>query len=293
MYVKIPLSIEKEAFPADMPDNSTGLIEDRFVYLVEDKFSLHLDSDDSAVVTGTVHGTVHINDEVYVIDYTGKTLLTRIRQLESMSGSGTEHPDSCTDAQVAITLAIAPSEIDKFCVVTNIKPWVSRDVNQAVENPYLLGILYGEKFRDDDLYFSRLVFALAHAFFITPISMSKTPVNNGDGTATFKAETQISFSLLSNPSFPGQNTLAVFTDWIELGKWQNAPKDENGKVQTMILRFPDVVHLVADPGINGCVVNAFGKSSLFIPTSLIDNITSLEGYRRENGESPKTDNQGH
>lgn len=273
-------------------DNSTDIAQGRFVYLVEDKFSLHLESDDSAVVTGTVHGTVHVNDEVYVIDYTGKTLLTRIRQLESMNGNGTEHPDSCTDAQVAITLGIAPSEIDRFCVVTNIRPWISHDVNQAVENPYLLGMIYGEKFREDDLYFSRLVYALSHAFFLTPVSMSKRPVSNGDGTATFEEETQISFSLLANPAFHGQNTLAVFTDWIELGKWQNAPKDGNGKVQTMILRFPDVVHLVVDPGINGCVVNAFGNSCLFIPTSLIDQITSLDGYRKENGDSPKTDNQG-
>ena len=290
--LKYPYLSKRRPSRPMMPDNSTGFAQDRFVYLVEDKFSLHLETDDSAVVTGTVHGTVHVNDEVYIIDYTGKTLLTRIRRIESMSENGTEQTDSCTDAQAAITLDIAPSEIDKFCVVTNIRPWISRDVNQAVENPYLLGMIHGDKFKEDDLYFSRLVYALAHAFFLTPVSMSKAPVNNGDGTATFEEKTQISFSLLSNPAFPGQNTLAVFTDWIELGKWQNAPKDGNGKVQTMILRFPDIVHLVADPGINGCVINPFGTSSMFIPTSLIDRITSLDGYRKENGDSPKTDDQG-
>ena len=266
--------------------SSTG----RFVYLVEDKFSYHLDADDIAVVVGTVHGTVHVHDEVYIIDHSGKTLLTQIKQLESMSEKGTEHPDSCTDSPIALLLGVSPSEIEKFCVVTNIKPWVKQDVNQAVENPYLLGMLYGERFRDDNLYFSKLVYALAHSFFLTPVTMSQKPENNGDGTATFKAETQLSFSTLANKSFPGKVTLAIFTDWIELGKWSDAPKDENGKVQTMILRFPDIVHLSVDPNMNGCVINAFGNTCLFVPTSLIDKITSLEGYRKEHGDSPKTDN---
>ena len=262
----------------------------RFVYLVEDKFSYHLDADDITVVVGTVHGTVHVHDEVYIIDHTGKTLLTRIRQLESMSEKGSEHPDQCTDSPIALILGVPPSEIDKFCVVTSIKPWVKQDVNQAVENPYLLGMLHGERFRDDNLYFSKFVYAAAHSFFLAPVSMTKEPVDNGDGTATFEAKSQIRFPTLSNKGFPGKTTLAVFTDWIELGKWPDAPKDDNGKIQTMILRFPDIVHLVAVPDMNGFVINAFSDTCLFVPASLIDQITSLEGYRKENGDSPKTDN---
>ena len=273
-----------------MSDISGASLTGRFVYLIEDKFSYHLEADDLTMVVGTVHGTVNVHDEAYIIDHTGKTLLTQIKQLESMSEKGTEHPSSCTDSPIALLLGVSPSEIDKFCVVTNIKPWVKQDFNLAVENPYLLGMLYGERFRDDNLYFSKLVYALAHAFFLTPVSMSKQPANNGDGTATFEAQTQIAFSTLANNNFPGKTTLAVFTDWIELGKWPDAPKDADGKVQTMILRFPDIVHLVTDPNMNGCVINAFGKTCLFVPTSLIDRITSLEGYRKEHGDSPKTDN---
>lgn len=262
----------------------------RFVYLVEDKFSYHLEADDITVVVGTVHGTVRVRDEVYVIDHTGKTLLTEIKQLESVSDKGTEHPDSCTDGPIALLLGISPSEIDKYCVVTSIKPWVSKDVNQAVENPFLLGLLYGDRFRDDPLYFSKYVYALAHAHFLSPVIMSKQPSENGDGTATVEEQTQVSFPTLANNKYPGKTTLAVFTDWVELGRWTDAPKGSDGKVQTVILRFPDIVHLAADPGINGCVLNAFGPLNLFIPTSLIDQITSLEGYRAENGDSPKTDN---
>ena len=280
----------KEALRGYMSENSGASSSGRFVYLVEDKFNYHLDTDDLTVVVGTVHGTVSVHDEVYVIDYSGKTLLTQIRQLESMSSKGTEHPESCTDAPIALLLGVSPSEIDRFCVVTNIKPWVNQDVNQAVENPYLLGLLYGEKFRDDNYYFGKFVYALAHAFFLSPVAMSKKPVDNGDGTATFKSETQMSFSMLSNDRYPGKGTLPVFTDWIELGRWGDAPKDKEGHVQTVILRFPDIVALTADPNINGFVINAFGELNLFVPTELIDHITSLEGYRKEHGDSPKTNN---
>ena len=274
----------------NMSDINGASATGRFVYLVEDKFNYHLDADDLTVVVGTVHGTVNVHDEVYIIDYSGKTLLTQVRQLESMSSKGTEHPQSCTDAPIALLLGVSPSEIDKFCVVTNIKPWVNQDVNQAVENPYLLGLLYGEKFRENNYYFGKFVYALAHAFFLSPVSMSKKPEDNGNGTATFTSETQLSFSTLSNDRYPGMATLAVFTDWIELGRWDGAPKDENGKVQTVILRFPDLVALTADPNINGFVINAFGELNLFVPRELIDHITSLEGYRREHGDPPKTGN---
>ena len=66
----------------------------RFFYLVEDKFDYRLDSDGLTVVTGTVHGTVNKGDAVYIIDHTGKTLLTDVRQLESVNDNGKEHPDS-------------------------------------------------------------------------------------------------------------------------------------------------------------------------------------------------------
>lgn len=262
----------------------------RFVYLIEDKFNYHLETDDITVVVGTVHGTVHINDEVYVIDHAGKTLLTHIKQLESMSEKGTEHPDSCTDAPIALLLGVSSSEIDKFCVVTNIKPWVTEDVNLAVENPYLLGMLYGEKFRDDNLYFSKFVYALAHAHYLTAITMSKPPVDKGNGTSVIEAQTQINFHMLSNNNYPGKHTLAVFTDWVELNKWKDVPRDEKGEIQTMILRFQDIVSLAVDPSVNGCVINAFSELNLFVPTAMIDQITGLEGYRKEHGDSPKTDN---
>lgn len=263
-------------------ENKSISADERFVYLVEDKFNYHLDSDDITVVVGTVHGTVRRNDAVYVIDHTGKTILAEVKQLESINDKGTEHPDSCTDSPIALILGISTNDIDKYCVITSIRPWINKDVNTAVENPYLLGMLYGEEFNEDQLYFSKLVYALAHSYFLAPASMDK----NGDGDD----QTQVSFPTLANERFPGKTTLAVFTDWIELNKWEGAPRDGEGKIQTVILRFPDIVHLVADPGINGCVVNAFGAKNLFVPTSLVDEITSLEGYKKENGESPKTDN---
>lgn len=262
---------------------------DRFVYLVEDKFDYHLEADDKTIVVGTVHGTVRVHDEVFVIDHSGKIIRTRIEQLESVKEKGTEHPDSCTDGPIALLLGISPSSIEKYCVVTSIRPWTNEDVNEAVENPYLLGTLYGEKFKDDQVFFGKFVFALAHSRLLAPVVLSKNPEYNGDGTATFTAHTQISFPTLANNNLPGKATLAVFTDWAELYKWEDAPRDENGKVQTIILKFPDIVHLTADSGINGCVINAFGKTSFFMPNSMIDMITSLEGYRMEFGDSPKTD----
>ena len=263
---------------------------DRFVYLVEDKFDYHLNSDDMTIVVGTVHGTVRVHDQVIVIDHSGKAISTEVKQLECVKETGTEHPLSCTDGPIALLLGICPSEIDKYYVITSIRPWMNENVNEAVENPYLLGMLYGEKFKDDQSFFGRFVFALAHSHLLAPVVLSKRPEDNGDGTATFTAHTQISFPTLANNNLPGKATLAVFTDWTELYKWEDAPRDENGKVQTIILKFPDIVHLTADEGLNGCVINAFGKTSFFMPNSMIDMITSLEGYRREFGDSPKTEN---
>ena len=262
----------------------------RFFYLVEDKFDYHLDSDGYAVVTGTVHGTVNNGDAAYIIDHTGKTLLAEIKQLESVSDNGKEHPDSYTDGPVALVLGVSPAEVEKYCVVTNVRPWINKDVNTAVENPYLVGMLYGNDFRDDPLYFGKFVYALAHAHYLTAITLSKPPVDKGNGTSVIEAQTQINFHMLSNNSYPGKGTIAVFTDWVELNKWKDAPRDDQGDIQTMILKFPDIVRLAANPDVNGYVINAFSELNLFVPTSMIDNITSLKGYRMEHGDSPKTDN---
>ena len=265
-------------------------MESRFVLLVEDRFSYQLDSDGLTVVTGTVHGTVHKDDEVFIIDQLGRPILSKVKLIENDNDNENEHPGSIADADIALVLETPISEISPFSVVTNIRPWTNEDVNEAVENPYLLGMLYGEKFKDDQLFFGKFVFALAHSRLLAPVVLSKKPEDNGDGTATFTAHTQISFPTLANNGLPGKATLAVFTDWAELYKWEDSPKDENGKVQTIILKFPDIVHLTADTGINGCVINAFGRTSFFVPNSMIDMITSLEGYRKEFGDSPKTDN---
>ena len=52
----------KEAGRLSMSENNGAPLTGRFVYLVEDKFSYHLETDDLTVVAGTVHGTVNVHD---------------------------------------------------------------------------------------------------------------------------------------------------------------------------------------------------------------------------------------
>lgn len=140
------------------------------------------------------------------------------------------------------------------------------DVNKPVENPKLKDLL--RKYKElpsNDILNEILRDVAMNAQLLSVVVFSKEPEQNKNGTATIKEGTNMQF-----PMFATQDKLPIypaFTDWIELGKWQDLKSP-----QTLILSFDDYAAMVFhDEKIQGIVVNPF-NDNLVINRPMIEHM---------------------
>ncbi len=261
--------------------------EHRFTLVVESATSM-LDGS-GVVVTGNVHGTASVGDSVYIISLNNQIITSKIVSIETVVSEKMTLADQATDAPAQLQLDITDAKLAaRFSVVSNVRPQTQININEAVENPACAGLIRElPQFQKDNVFFGMLIYALAHAHFITPLKMQGEPIKTENGTETFSKDTQIGFYMLKSqiPVAEGEGDmiLPVFTDWNELHNWKSL--SENGeKVRTMILTFKNIVSIVSAPNFAGFVVNPFSKGTMTINKKLIETIVSMPGYQKEFGE---------
>lgn len=252
----------------------------RFFYVVEDKFAMK--NENEVVVVGDVHGTIRVGDAIYILQPNGTTTLSMVKAMERMIEGTMLQMQTATDTHVSLLLEMKKEDIAIFSVITSIRPQFQVDVKHAVENPAVAALMYGlPKYSGNNEFFNWLMNAIAHGHYITPIQISKEITRNEDGTATAEKGATIGFSMLRNPKNPAESVMPIFTDWTELHKWEKAPKNEHGNVETMILRFQDVVTVTKPDSFGGFVINPFSQNQMFVTKQLIQAVVSSEGYQRE------------
>ncbi|MCF0132017.1 MAG: SseB family protein [Pseudobutyrivibrio sp.] len=243
------------------------------------------------VVTGNLHGTVKIGDELYDIKPNNEFSKATITGLESISPEGVSSPATeATNCSVSVSLNMAPDakNVGQLDVLTNIEPMEKMEPGVKVENPMAAGLLYElPRLNKNQTYNSVLTYALTHAYFITPLKLDGEPVDNGDGTETFEKQTKMGFYMLPSGRKDasvetGENCflLPVFTDWRALGDWKQL-RETSKKVRTMVLKFPDAVAITKNPNFAGFVVNPFSQNQTIIDKKLIETITNMDGYKKD------------
>lgn len=89
------------------------------------------------------------------------------------------------------------------------------------------------------------------------VELSREPVANEDGTATFQKDSQMRFPMISTPD--NKQFYPVFTDWGEIRKWTGCPSNK-----TVVFGFDNYAELVLkndkSPGIEGIAINPFGAN---------------------------------
>ena len=251
------------------------------------------------ILIGDIHGTIRKGDAVYILVPGGKTILSEVIGIEViLDGSNTEVREETTDSTVYLHIDLKdPSQILKYSVVTSVRPQQKVDVKQKVENPVTSALLYEvKKLKDVKAFYNYLMANIVNGFFITPMKLEGEPVDNGDGTATFKKDTKMGFYMIkadpSKKEIPekGGFLLPVFTDWYELSKWKQL-SESNEKVKTMIVRFNDCVAISNSPQFAGFVVNPFSKNNMVLSKQLIASIMNSPGYKQANSKTPNVGEQ--
>ena len=177
----------------------------------------------------------------------------------------------------------------QYAVVTNIPYQIEANVNQAVENPYLLGLscVFFEKQGEGEflnLFFRELV----RSHYLVAIETDGSlPKGEKDGTVTLKAGMKITIPHVTMDR--GESALPVFTDWFALGAMDqqmgamNQQMEAGWKRETMIAGFPQIVSMLTKG--EGFVINPYGPQLFYVSPELIHNLMSSPGYQSEFGEA--------
>ncbi len=264
----------KDAFSSEksVDDNKENKpVKGRFTMLVKGS-----KDEGSILLVGDVYGTVK-KENVTVLFKDGKVSHLKIARLIDSAGNDCE---SVTDAYANIGFeSIDKGDDFKYALITNIDFQIESDVNKAVENPYILGLLYeyDNNYNDEDfinLFFREMV--MSH--YLLPVRMSED--FKGSGSTVLKKDTKIDIYGIELQG--GINALPVFTDWVALKKWSDMGAI-NWKMETIIESFPDIVGFLKGEG--GFIINPYGPQSFYMNSENINNIVNSSGYQSQFGDA--------
>ena len=264
----------KDAFSSEksVDDNKENkVVKGRFTMLVKGS-----KDEGSILLEGDVYGTVK-KEDVTVLFKDGKVSHLKIARLIDSAGNDCE---SVTDAYANIGFeSIDKGDDFKYALITNIDFQIESDVNKAVENPYILGLLYeyDNNYNDEDfinLFFREMV--MSH--YLLPVRMSED--FKGSGSTVLKKDTKIDIYGIELQG--GINALPVFTDWVALKKWSDMGAT-NWKMETIIESFPDIVGFLKGEG--GFIINPYGPQSFYMNSENINNIVNSSGYQSQFGDA--------
>ena len=177
----------------------------------------------------------------------------------------------------------------QYAVITDIPYQIEANVNQAVENPYLLGLSRVFFERQGEGEFLNLFFReLVRSHYLVAIETDGSlPIGEKDGFVTLKAGMKITIPHVTMER--GESALPVFTDWFALGAMDqqmgtmNQQMEEGWKRETMIAGFPQIVSMLTKG--EGFVINPYGPQLFYVSPELIHNLMSSPGYQSEFGKA--------
>ena len=264
----------KDAFSSEknVDDNKESKpVKSRFTMLVKG-----CKDEGSILLVGDVYGTVK-KEDVTVLFKDGKVSHLKVAKLIDSAGNDCE---SVTDAYAKIGFEnIDKGDDFKYALITNIDFQIESDVNKAVENPYILGLLYEYDNNYNDEGFINLFFReMVMSHYLLPVRMSEDFKESG--STVLKKDTKIDIYGIELQG--GINALPVFTDWVALKKWSDMGAI-NWKMETIIESFPDIVGFLKGEG--GFIINPYGPQSFYMNSENINNIVNSSGYQSQFGDA--------
>ena len=276
--------------------NNSGAERTRFTLMAESYTAVE---EDYFSVEGQLFGNAKEGEKAYALHRDGTISHLTIMKIEESTTfveqvKKEEHEETPeTQGQRRVKLFFPKKEAKspnwQYAVVTNIPYQIEANVNQAVENPYLLGLscVFFEKQGEGEflnLFFRELV--RSH-YLVVIETEGGLPKGEKDGTVTLKAGMKITIPHVTMDR--GESALPVFTDWFALGAMDqqmeamNQQMEAGWKRETMIAGFPQIVSMLTKG--EGFVINPYGPQLFYVSPELIHNLMSSPGYQSEFGEA--------
>ena len=258
--------------------NNSGAERTRFTLMAESYTAVE---GDRFSVEGQLFGKAKEGEKAYALHRDGTISHLTIIKIEETQGQ--------RRVKLFFSRKEALSPDWQYAVVTNIPYQIEANVNQAVENPYLLGLSCVFFERQGEGEFLNLFFReLVRSHYVVVIETEGgLPKGEKDGTVTLKAGMKITIPHVTMDR--GESALPVFTDWFALGAMDqqmgamNLQMEAGGKRETMIAGFPQIVSMLTKG--EGFVINPYGPQLFYVSPELIHNLMSSPGYKSEFGEA--------
>ena len=276
--------------------NNSGAERTRFTLMAESYTAVE---EDCFSVEGQLFGKAKAGEKVYALHRDGNishlTLMKIEKSVSFVEQAKKEEQEeiSETQGQRRVKLFFARKDILspdwKYAVITDISYQIEANVNQAVENPYLLGLsrVFFEKQGESEflnLFFRELV----RSHYLVAIETDGSlPMGEKDGSVTLKAGMKLTIPHVTMDR--GESALPVFTDWFALSAMDqqmgamNQQMEAGWKRETMIAGFPQIVSMLTKG--EGFVINPYGPQLFYVSPELIHNLMSSPGYQSEFGEA--------
>ncbi len=255
------------------PTRDSGTSSERFTMMPE---RMERGEQETLLFFGNVHGTARAGEKVSWLCPDGRVVhaaLTHVYDKKKKERS------SVRDQKAYLSVSAPEGTVSdwKYSVISDIPFQIEAKVREAVENPYLLGLLYELKSCSQDReYRNILLREVCHAHYIIPV-YGELP-SSTTGSVTLDKGTV--FSLPSLGYEGGCGALPVFTDWPALDLWKAAFLKH--KRQTMIFSFPDALSMRKEDAV---VINPFGPVPFFMDPELVRSVESSSAYQRDFGEA--------
>ncbi|WP_448975104.1 enhanced serine sensitivity protein SseB C-terminal domain-containing protein [Oribacterium sp.] len=267
----------------EQQENHNRAERTRFTLMVE---SYAVVEGDRFSVEGQLFGNAKEGEKVYALHRDGTISHLTIIKIEEIDALAEQAEQEETQGQRRVKLFFSRKDILsqdwKYAVITDIPYQIEANVNQAVENPYLLGLSRVFFERQGEGEFLNLFFReLVRSHYLVAIETDGSlPIGEKDGSVTLKAGMKLTIPHVTMDR--GESALPVFTDWFALGAmdWQ---MEAGWKRETMIAGFPQIVSMLTKG--EGFVINPYGPQLFYVSPELIHNLMSSPGYQSEFGEA--------
>lgn len=268
------LEYDKIAEKVNIKEQSYTNDENRRYFMIVEK-AFPAKDNEGIVTVGIMHGTVKNGDAVYLLEPGDQIRMVNIIGL-AVEEDGAMKPVEEAGNRIAgikIYDITGENSVSKYAVLSSVKPQMNRKDPSSIENPYVMGLLYGyQKFIKDADYFNLFISELLMANVLVPLQSEK------DG-----------YAVIGRPGESGKGEMIVFTDKFQLmlGDWdkngmRESAKDQQRGPRVTVMRFADCVDMICsqEGNISRIACNAYGQSAVILSEKMLNTIYHSEEFQR-------------
>jgi hypothetical protein len=233
----------------------------------------------SGCLYGRISGEIHTGDHVFLLlsDKTvGEATVQKIIKNKKETGKA---------ANAYVTIYVDyDGPVEKYMVLTDIRPSHQENGYNLEENPYLLAIVNHFREENGDYeYKSSLVSAIRNAVYLVPAKKGKTGIHASDLTARIQENMDVQFLRVSSSTADAGTALPVFTDWDAFSRYRTVM--EMPESVSLSLTYKQCSDL-SRSSYQGMVINPFGPHPFYLANEFFTQVERIEqlSQEREQGE---------